>query len=168
MEWLAKLAPLLGTALGGPLGGAAAGFIADKLGMSDKTVESVAKVLEGSKLTSDQVVAMKAAEIEFKRFLETNKIDIAALDVKNTQGARDMFSATRSLTPSVLTYLVTIGFFGILIAMIADPNIRPSEALLLLLGALSASFGAAINFWLGSSHSSDKKSVLLAQSDASK
>jgi hypothetical protein len=66
----------------------------------------------------------------------------------------------------VLTYLVTVGFFGILIAMIADPNIRPSEALLLLLGALSASFGAAVNFWLGSSHGSIQKSELLAKSQA--
>ena len=32
------LAPMLGTALAGPLGGAAASFIADKLGIETKTI----------------------------------------------------------------------------------------------------------------------------------
>lgn len=31
MDWLKQIAPLLGTALGGPLGGAAASFIASKI-----------------------------------------------------------------------------------------------------------------------------------------
>ena len=36
MDWLKQLAPLLGTALAGPLGGAAAAFIADKLGVEQR------------------------------------------------------------------------------------------------------------------------------------
>ena len=32
-DWIKNIAPLVGTALGGPLGGAAAAFLADKLGI---------------------------------------------------------------------------------------------------------------------------------------
>ena len=45
-DWLKTLAPLLGTALGGPLGGAAASFIADKLGIENKTIEAVSVLVD--------------------------------------------------------------------------------------------------------------------------
>ena len=64
MEWLKQLAPLLGTALGGPLGGAAASFIASKLGLNSETVEAVTDTLATVKLNPDQIASLKEAEIE--------------------------------------------------------------------------------------------------------
>ena len=165
MDWLKTLAPLLGTALGGPLGGAAAAFIADKLGLDSKTVESVSEVLNGSKMSPDQISALKLAEIDFQKFLEQNKIDLAKLDADNTKSARDMQIATRSRTPDVLAGIITVGFFGILITMMLGwLKVSDQQALLLLLGALSAAFGAVINFFFGSSHGSQAKDRLLANS----
>lgn len=161
-SWISKIAPMIGTALGGPLGGIAAEMLASKIGIPEKTVEAVKEAVSGQKLTGDQLAGIKAAEIEFQKFLETNKIDLAKLDVQNTQGARDMFSATRSNTPSILSFVVTFGFFAILLTMILQPEQKASEPLLILLGALGAAFGAVVNFWLGSSHGSNQKSALLA------
>jgi len=157
MDWLKTLAPLLGTALAGPLGGAAASFIADKLGIESKTVEAVNEVLNSGKLSPDQLSQIKLAELDFKKFLEQNKIDLAKLDVDNTKSARDMQTATKATTPAILTYLITLGFFGILAGLLLY-EVRPSEPLLIMLGALGAAFGAAVNFWLGSSHGSSVKS----------
>lgn len=165
MDWLKTLAPLLGTALGGPLGGAAAAFIADKMGIDSKTVESVSEVLNSTKMSPDQISALKLAEIDFQKFLEQNKIDLAKLDADNTKSARDMQIATRSYTPDVLAAIITVGFFGILITMMLGwLKVSDQQALLMLLGALSAAFGAVINFFFGSSHGSQAKDRLLANS----
>ena len=166
MDWLKTLVPLLGTALGGPLGGAAASFIAEKLGIESKTIESVTDILNSGKLSPDQISNLKLAEIDFQKFLESNKIKLAELDVSNTRDARDMQKITRASTPAVLSYGITLGFFGILTSMLVFKYI-PTEPLLIMLGALGAAFGGVVNFWLGSSHGSSQKSELLAQSTPS-
>ena len=167
MDWLKTLVPLLGTALGGPLGGAAASFIADKLGIESKTIEAVTDILNSGKLSPDQISNLKLAEIDFQKFLESNKIKLAELDVANTKDARDMQKITRASTPAVLSYGITLGFFGILTSMLVFKYV-PTEPLLIMLGALGAAFGGVVNFWLGSSHGSNQKSELLAQSTPSK
>ena len=161
LSWLKTLAPMIGTALGGPLGGAAAAFIADKLGLEAKTVEAVSEVLNSGKLSAEQISGIKLAEIEFQRFLEQNKIDLAKMDLDNTKDARLMQRETRSQYPAVLSTFVTLGFFGVLLSMLVM-EYRPTDSLLIMLGALGAAFGAVVNFWLGSSNGSAIKSGLLA------
>ena len=161
MDWLKTLVPMLGTALGGPLGGAAAAFIADKLGLDGKTVEAVSDVLNSSKMTPDQIAALKLAEIDFNKFLQQNKIDLARLDVDNTKSARDMAATTKSLTPAVMSYLITGGFFGILGYMMSS-SYQSSEPLLVMLGSLGTAWVAVVNFWFGSSHGSQAKDKLMA------
>jgi spore maturation protein SpmB len=114
-------------------------------------------------MSPDQVASIKLAEIEFKRFLEQNKIDIEKINMENVQGARNMQSITRSTFPAVLSAFITLGFFGILGWMLYDDNIANSEPVLIMLGSLGAAFGAVCNFWLGSSQSSLQKNELLAR-----
>lgn len=161
MDWLSKIVPLLGTALGGPLGGAAASFIADKLGIESKTIEAVTDVLNSGKLSPEQIVSIKAAEIDFKKFLEQNKIDLAKMDLENIRSARDMQIVTRSTTPAIMSYVITCGFFGILTYMLSDAYVS-SEPLLVMLGSLGTAWIAVVNYWFGSSHGSSQKSELLA------
>lgn len=165
MDWLKTLVPMLGTALGGPLGGAAATFIAEKLGLESKTIEAVTEVLNSSKMTPDQVAGIKLAEIDFQKFLEVNKIDLAKLDTDNTKDARAMQSLTRSGIPGSLALIIVSGFFSILVfMMLGFLKVSDQQSLLILLGALSAGFGAVLNFYFGSSHGSQGKDVLLANS----
>lgn len=164
MNWLKELAPLIGTALGGPLGGAAAAFLADKLGIGEKTVEAVSDVLNSGKMTADQIAGIKLAEIEFRRFVEQNKIDIERIDASDRDSARKMQMATGSWVPGALALLIVFGFFGILVSMMLDIlKVSDQQSLLILLGALSAGFGAVLNYYFGSSHGSQIKSDLLAQ-----
>jgi hypothetical protein len=165
MDWLKTLAPMLGTALGGPLGGAAAAFIADKLGLESKTIDAVSEVLNSGKLTPEQISGIKLAEIEFQRFLEQNKIDLAKLDVENTKSARDMQIATQSKTPDILAFIIVTGFFTMLLGML---SVSDQQALLILLGSLAAGFGAVLNFFFGSSRGSQQKDALLANSTQGK
>lgn len=164
-DLLKTIAPLLGSALGGPLGGAAAAFIADKLGLDSKAVKDVAEVLNGSKMNPDQITQIKLAEIEFEKFCKSNAIDLKKLDIDNIKDARDMQKQTRSIFPATLSTFVTIGFFGILVTMLVY-EYKPTEPLLIMLGALGAAFGGVVNFWLGSSAGSQAKDKVIAANSA--
>ena len=169
MDWIQTLVPLLGTALGGPLGGAAAAFIADKLGLEDKTVEAVSEVLNSGKLSPEQITGLKLAEIDFQKFLEQNKVDLARLSVDNTKDARAMQTVTRNQMPAVISVIITTGFLGLLTGMMAGwLKADDNQAMLIMLGALGAGFGVVINFWMGSSSDSGRKTELLAQSPSVK
>jgi hypothetical protein len=163
MDWIKNLVPLIGTALGGPLGGAAAAFLADKLGLPSNTVEAVTEVLNSGKLTPEQITSIKLAEMDFKKFLEDNKIKLEELEVKNIDSARSLKEKTGSYFPEFLSSVVVVGFLGILSWMMHDPSTIDSQPLLIMLGSLGAAFGAVINFWLGSNKGSDRTKELLAQ-----
>jgi gas vesicle protein len=162
-DWLKTLAPLLGTALGGPLGGAAAAFLADKLGLETKTVEAVTEVLNSGKMTPDQISQIKLAEIDFKKWAGDHDIKILELENDNVEGARKMREATHSYFPEILSTIITVGFFAILVSMTRDKTLVESAPLMIMLGSLAAAFGGVINFWLGSNKGSDRTKELLAQ-----
>jgi hypothetical protein len=172
MDWktlVGTVAPWIGTALGGPLGGAAVGAVADALGLSDKTEASIKAALSG--VTPEQMLAMKTADQMFAvKMQELGYADLerlAALAADNTKDARAMQTATRSQIPAVLAVLITFGFFGILIGMLrGDLTATDNQALLIMLGALGAAWGAVVNFFFGSTAESGRKTELLAQAPA--
>jgi hypothetical protein len=168
MDWFKTLAPVLGTALGGPIGGAAAAFIADKLGLESKTIEAVTEVLNSGKLSPDQLSAIKLAEIDFQKFLESNKIKLEEIAAEDRNSAREMNKATRSYVPATLTMLITAGFFGVLGWMLYNPIAADSPPLLIMLGQLGTAWGVACAFWFGTTSGSAQKNQLLAQSAPTK
>ena len=163
-DFLRTMVPLLGTALGGPLGGAAAAFIADKLGIESKTVEAVSEVLNSGKMTPDQISAIKLAEMDFKKFLESNKIKLEEIAAADRGSAREMLKVTRAHTPAVLTYIITLGFFGVLGAMFYWPEVKESAPLMIMLGSLGTAWTGACAFWFGTTHGSQTKNEMLANS----
>ena len=164
MEWLKKLAPLLGAALGGPLGGAAAAFLADRLGVDSKTVSAVTDVLNSGKMTPEQISAIRLAEIEFQKFLESNKIKLEEIEAADRGSARTMQAATKSAMPAVLTLLITFGFFGVLGWMLYDTTVVDNPPLLIMLGSLGTAWTGACAFWFGTTSGSKAKTNLLANS----
>ena len=63
-----------------------------------------------------------------------------------------------------LAFLVMAGFFAILWALLilkGEGTMR--DALLIMVGALGAAFGAVVNFYFGSSSGSQAKDALLAE-----
>lgn len=171
---LKTVAPWIGTALGGPLGGMAVTAAADALGLSDKTEAAIKTALGGA--TPEQMLALKNADNAFAVQMQglglANQEKLAALSVDNTKDARGMQVQTRSRIPAILAILITMGFFGILIGMLrGDLTATDNQALLIMLGALGAAWGAVVNFFFGSTAESGRKTELLAQaapSDSSK
>lgn len=65
-----------------------------------------------------------------------------------------------------LAAAITVGFFGVLwLLMTLETAGHMKDALLIMVGALGASFGAIVNFYFGSSSGSQSKDKLLARKD---
>lgn len=164
-DFLKNLVPLIGGALGGPFGTIAATFAANALGLDSKDVKTVTDVLTGGKMTADQLTQLKLAELEMAKWMADNEIKREQLAIDNTKDARDMQKVTRSWVPAAISLIVVTGYFGILVGlMFGVLHVTDNQSLLILIGALSTAFGGVLNFWLGSSNSSQSKDVMLANS----
>jgi hypothetical protein len=69
---------------------------------------------------------------------------------------------------STVSILVLLAFFGCIAALfwtaLRDKDFPPGvkETLLVLVGVLAGSFKDVVGYWLGGSHSSDRKTELMA------
>lgn len=162
------VAPWIGTALGGPLGGMAVGAIADALGLSDQTVDAVKTAISGA--TPEQMLDLKKADQDFAVQMQAlgfkQVTDLESLAVADRKDARTMQVANPSPVPALLSLLVTVGYFGILIGMMAGGlNIHDSEAMILMLGSLTTAWGAVMAFWFGTTRDSSRKTEIIAKSN---
>lgn len=164
---LKTVAPWIGTALGGPLGGMAISFAGKALGLTNATQETLKTALSG--MTPEQSLALKQADNEFQAHMAElgfkNIEDLEALAVQDRASARQMQISQPSRVPAILTVLITIGFFGVLIGMMLGVlKVDNSPVSLMLLGALATGWTTSLAYWLGTTRDSANQSNLLAQS----
>lgn len=172
MDWkkvVSTVAPWIGTALAGPFGGMAVEAAANALGLTEKTADAIKTAIGGA--TPEQMLALKQADQAFSLQMQElgfkQVTDLEALAVGDRKDARAMHAATRSWVPAALSVLITMGFLGLLTGMMLGKlQAEDNQAMLLMLGALGVAFGQVINFWLGSTADSHRKTDLLAQAPA--
>jgi len=160
MDWLKQIAPTIATALGGPLAGLAVDAISKAVGIDPKDVN---KTIAEGKLTADQIVQIKTAEIAMAARAQEMGLDFEKIAVDDRKSARQMQSTTQSWIPGIMAIAVTIGFFGILVGLMTE-HFKTSDALMLMLGSLGTAWTGIIAFYFGSSAGSQKKDELLHQS----
>lgn len=165
------VAPWIGTALGGPLGGMAVEAVGAALGLQDKTVDSVKSALSG--VTPEQMLALKNADQQFALQMQAlgfkQESDLETIAAADRNSARDMQVAKPSMVPAVLSLIVTLGYFGILFGMLFGVlDASDSNALLIMLGSLGTAWGMVMSFWFGTTRQSDRKTELIAKADAVK
>lgn len=89
MDLIKTALPWIGTALGGPLGGIAASFVGDKLGLPAATVDTVKAVLGG--MTPEKLAELRVADNEFQVKMAALGYDqIYRLEQLNIQNAADV------------------------------------------------------------------------------
>lgn len=97
-DFIKTLLPWLTTALTGPLGGMAASVVADHLGLSDKTVDSVKSILNA--MSPEDALKLKTAENDFQLKMAemgfTNVKDMATLDVQAIESVNKTMQAEAS------------------------------------------------------------------------
>jgi hypothetical protein len=162
MDWKAlvgKVAPLLGTALGGPFGGMAGKFLADKLGCSPDELEET--VINAD---PDTMLKIKNLENEFKVRMKELGITEQQLHQKDRESARDMAKNT-SIVPQVLQSVIYDIAFILVTIFLFTTKIEFSETqqtlITFVMGMLSAGLVQVNNFWFGSSSGSKQKTDLM-------
>jgi Fe2+ transport system protein B len=146
------VAPTLGSAMAGPLGGMAMGKIAEVLGVSNDQ-KSIQQALQNA--TPEQMLELKKAEQEFDVQMKELEVDVFKLETEDKQHARSMFS--KDWTARIIGLCTIAGFLGYIFLVTLQPPEQNSEALInLVLGYLGGLASAIISFYFGASHTSDK------------
>ena len=169
-------APILGTVIGGPLGGKVGQMLAGKVtGDSDSSPEDIL-----SALTQDPETILKAKELELnhkERLIalqnesERTELEQAKLDMEDRVSARkrelDYIKATgkTDISLKMIAWTVIFGFFSLSVILIfADlSNVKPEVINLLfaVYGTLGTGFGTVLNYFFGSSKGSADKTQML-------
>jgi len=159
---LGGVAPMLGTALGGPLGGMAGKFLADKLGVDPSDLDKVITHADPAQLESIQ-----KANADFK--VEMKKLDIseAQLHAADRSDARTMGRERGTAFQMMLSIVFLFGYFGLIYIFITGTstvdgmNEWSKGQLGVLIGILTAAVPQILAYWFGSSSGSKEKTALL-------
>lgn len=171
MDWkslLSTVAPWIGTAIGGPLGGMAVTAVGNALGLDKATESSLKQALSG--VTPEQMLALKQADNDFAlKMQQLGFSDLEALEkiaADDRASARVMQTSTRSRMPAIITMFLSVLEAVVMLGKMAgylhvtDPDTAQ------MIGALNTVWIASISFWVGTTHDSGRKTELLAQGAA--
>lgn len=168
MDWngigttVARVAPLLGAALGGPVGAvasAAGALLGSALGVAPEPASVAAALGDPQALATLRELEVR----ERARLLDWQAEQLRA-ELDNTRDARAREVALAraghggAWVTGLVALVVVAGFFGMLRVVLEQPSV--SEPALLLLGSLGTAFGAVVNYYLGSSLGSFRKDEL--------
>ena len=145
------VAPTIGQALGGPLGGLASQAISNVLGVKNdsKSIESVL-----AHATPEQLAEIKKAELEFEKQMKELDVDVFKLENEDIQDARKAFAG--DWTPKIFAMTIVLGFFAFVFYIVSDDWNREMEPLLnIILGGLLANVASVSSFYFGNSHKGD-------------
>lgn len=162
MKWgdiknlLGNAAPLLGTALGGPVGGVAGSLIAKALGV-EESPEAVA-----AEIKRDPMALVKLRELESNERIKIQELALETLqtELKDTQDARKnhQHSKMPAIICIALTFMVAGAAYLIFALEIPDGN---KEIAYMLFGSLVTKWGDSIAYWVGTTRSSAQKTLML-------
>lgn len=156
---LATVAPLLGTALGGPFGGLAGTLLAKALGTTDPKAMDAA-------ITStdpDTLLKLKQADNDFQAQMKALDISEEKLSFDDTASARTREEAVKDSTPHILAYGITVGFFGILSYLLWAGKPPGGDVMLVMLGSLGTAWTGIVAYYFGSSAGSADKSATISK-----
>lgn len=158
---IGAIAPMLGTAIGGPFGALAGTFIGKALGVDPKDTTAIeAAVASGD---PDVLLKLKQADNDFKAHMADLGLAEDKLVYDDIANARAREIAVRDNTPRNLAYLV-LGFAGACIAATLMGWTKVDSALAgTLVGYLVAESRSALSYYFGSSQGSKSKDQALEE-----
>ncbi len=159
---IASVAPLLGTALGGPFGALAGGFIAKALGGKD-TPASPADIEKALGIQDPAtMIALKKADDDFKTHMADVGLTEDQLVYQDTEGARQREIAVKDSTPAILAYLLTAGVIALVFCLFKLDIPADNKAVMFsVAGAVVSTWTLAMGYYFGSSRQSGQKTDAL-------
>lgn len=151
---IASMAPLLGSVVGGPAGGAIASVIASAFGVEDKPEA----VLEAVKNDPEAAIKLRKIELDNKTELERIKMEEAKAVIADKQNART--NHKHSNMPAILSGVLSLVIVGIIYLLFYTPVPEESkDVLFVILGAVMKEWGGAMQYWFGTTRSSANKDI---------
>ena len=122
---IGAVAPTIGTALGGPMGGMAAKMVSEVLGV-DNDPKKIEQAIQAA--TPEQLAELKKIDKDFDIKMKELDVDLYALETKDIQDARGKFS--KDWTARIIGVTVVGGFMGYIFLVTLQPPEQNSEALI--------------------------------------
>lgn len=165
-SFLSGIAPTVASALLGPLVGVAEAGLTKILGIDGGTVADVTKAISDGKITPEQIADIRKLEMQYKADEAELGFKYSELEFKDRDSARQMQIATKSYTPSGLTWMIVVlvlSFEGFLMFKGVPEHVSDLIAGRIL-GTLDTSLAMVLAYWFGSNSGSARKDQLLANS----
>jgi hypothetical protein len=150
---LKGVAPVLATAVAGPAGGAAVGWIASKLGIPDDTIEGVTAALTGN---PEMTMKLKELDLEYAK-LEAADRDSARKAYSEVATSANATKLDKAVVPLLALGTVTLAFLFIGILIFIDVASDQQQMIIFALGFITSSAGQVLSFYFGSSQGSKDK-----------
>ena len=150
---LKGVAPVLATAVAGPAGGAAVGWLASKLGVPDATVEGITEALTGN---PEMTMKLKELDLEYAK-LEAADRDSARKAYAEVATSANATKLDKAVVPLLALGTVTLAFLFIGILIFIDVASDQQQMIIFALGFITSSAGQVLSFYFGSSQGSKDK-----------
>jgi hypothetical protein len=150
---LKGVAPVLATAVAGPAGGAAVGWLASKLGIPDDTIEGVTAALQGN---PEMTMKLKELDLEYAK-LEAADRDSARKAYAEVATSANATKLDKAVVPLLALGTVTLAFLFIGILIFIDVASDQQQMIIFALGFITSSAGQVLSFYFGSSQGSKDK-----------
>jgi hypothetical protein len=153
LSLLKGIAPVLATAVAGPAGGAAVGWIASKLGIDDATVEGVTQALTGN---PEMTMKLKELDLEYAK-LEIADRDSARKAYSEVATSQYATKLDKAVVPTLALGTVALAFLFIGFLIFIDVAPDQQQMIIFALGFITSSAGQVLSFYFGSSQGSKDK-----------
>lgn len=151
------VAPMLGTAVGGPFGGIAGKFIQDALG-----VDNEQQAMQALQSDPEALAKVKVAGIEFEKRMAELGIEEEQLHAEDRASARQLGREKGTGFQMILSAVFMAGYFVLIYLFFAGDFTVEDEwsrgQLGILIGILTAAIPQILAYWFGSSSGSKQKS----------
>lgn len=151
---VASAAPVLGAALGGPVGGAAGALIASVFGV-ENTPDAVEKAIKADPESALKLRELEQRHIERLTELENDRFRIETADVQSARNAHNHHWMPSAITIALLIMYGAI-FGSLMFWSIPDKN---QDMINFTLGQLSGMLSSCIVYWVGSTRASANKDL---------
>jgi hypothetical protein len=153
LSLLKGVAPILATAVAGPAGGAAIGWIADKLGIPDATIEGVTEALAGN---PEMTMKLKELDLEYAKLAMQDR-DSARKAHAEIATSANSSALEKAVVPVLALGVVGLAFMLIAVLMFVDTPDNQQQLVIFALGFVTSAAGQVLSFYFGSSQGSKDK-----------
>jgi len=158
---IGSVAPLLGTAIGGPFGPIASALLSKALGTpagDDKAIETA--LTNGD---PDALLKLRQADNDFKLQMEQLGIQRDQLELQDVANARAREISVRDFTPRNLAYILLCGTMVLIACMLFGFTKAESAIAGSLIGYLISECKSALQYYFGTTRASQGKDETIAE-----